>query len=241
MDIQQLAEKDVETIVDKVFSQQDQFVSIEGAYHHLAKAMCENFLDKQGESDLVLSRVYHSFDYSLLPSPLQSVAKEVWGESAKENNKFITLMGTYGKELNWQDRHLSKGHRAILLNRETLKSIPMVSRLIQQIGFDIGTIIGEKSGGIEFEGISGTFGVFYVSPALGSAYIPAQDFVEKYQVKSVIGTGVMLPQGDISIYIGFTKAPVSNEVAANLAPLMSLFWQRAYSLLDELSMFSEGK
>jgi hypothetical protein len=151
----------------------------------------------------------------------------------------MVLLGTYGNEPAWRDRTKSQGHKAILLSHDTLKKIPMVARLVQQIGFDLGTLLGEKEAGIEVQSVSGTFGVFYVSPALGSPFIPAQDFVANYEVKSVIGTGVMLPHGDICVYIGFSRLPIANDVAANIAPLMSFFWQQAFSLLEEKTMFSQ--
>jgi len=239
MQLDAFTEENVESVINNLFSKNENFISIEDAYQHLAQSMCESFQNNQKQSDLILSRVYHSFDFQLLPSSLQQVAKQVWKDDAADNNKFIALMGTYGDEPAWQDRTKSEGHKVILLSHESLTKIPMVARLLQQIGFDLGTLLGEKEKGIEFEGISGTFGVFYVSPALKSPYIPAQNFVEKYAVKSVLGTGVMLPQGDISIYIGFSRVDVTNEVAANLASLMSLFWQRAFSLLEERGMFSK--
>jgi hypothetical protein len=229
-------EENVESIVNNLFSDNNKFISIEDAYQQLAKKMCESFNNDGKPSDLILSRVYHSFDFPLLPPSLQQVAKQVWKEEALPTSKFIALMGTYGDESGWCDRNQSQGHKAILLSHQSLNKIPMVSRLLQQIGFDMGVLLGEK--GIEFGGISGTYGVFYVSPALGSPYIPAQDFVKKYDVKSVLGTGVMLPQGDISIYIGFSRVEVTNEVAANIASLMSLFWQHAFPLLEERGMFS---
>jgi hypothetical protein len=235
MSANNLSEMDVEKIIDKVFSRKD-YKSIEEAYQELAKTMVLYF-STDGTADFVLSRVYHSFNFSLLPSSLQIVAKQTWGENIKPNDKFIVLLGTYGKEEPWQDRHQSKGHKAILLNHETLTKIPMVARLLQQIGFDLGTLLGENKG-IEFEGIGGTFGVFYVSPAKDSPYIPAQDFVTNYNVQSVIGTGVMLPHGDISVYIGFSRIPIEKENSSSIAPLMSLFWQHATDLLATKGMFS---
>lgn len=235
MNANNLSEADIEKVVAEVFDNHE-FSSVEEAYQQLAKTMV-NYFNSESQSDFVLSRVYHSFNLSVLPQPLQATATEIWGE-VNENAKFIVLLGTYGTEKEWQDRRQSKGHKAILLNHDTLKKIPMVSRLLQQIGINLGSSEGEDQG-IEFEGISGTFGVFYVSPAKDSPYIPAQDFVIKYDVQTVIGTGVMLPQGDIALYIGFSRIPIAKEVASNIAPLMSLFWQKAILLLEAKGMFSE--
>ncbi|QRN03996.1 hypothetical protein GH742_09010 [Legionella sp. MW5194] len=237
MNLSNFTESDVEAAVSQVFTQKQSFHSVEDAYQRLTQTLVD-LCRHSGESDLVLSRVYHSFDYALLPDSLQNVAREVWQDKIQEESKLLVLMGTYGQEPAWQDRHTSQGHKAILLSHETLEHIPMVSQLLQQIGFDVGVLLGQSEPGASYEGIAGTFGVFYVSPALGSPYIPAQDFVTKYGVQSVIGTGVMLPRGDISAYIGFSRVVIEDKTASNIASLMSLFWQNAYLILEERGMFS---
>lgn len=237
MNLSNFTESDIETAVNEAFAQKQTFDSVEEAYQQLTQTLvdlCKN----SDQSDLVLSRVYHSFDYALLPDSLQKVARDVWQDKIQEDSKLLVLMGTYGQEPAWQDRHTSQGHKAILLSHETLEDIPMVSQLLQQIGFDVGVLLGKSDHNVSYGGIAGTFGVFYVSPALGSPYIPAQDFVEKYNIQSVIGTGVMLPQGDISAYIGFSRVVIEDKTASNIASLMSLFWQNAYLILEEHGMFS---
>src|SRR3990167_1278019 len=143
MRLQNFTEENIESVINNFFSENKKFVSIEDAYQHLAQSMCENFCDDKHQSDLVLSRVYHSFNFQLLPSSLQQTAKQVWKDDATENNKFITLMGTYGDEVAWKDRTQSQGHKVILLSHQSLTKIPMVARLIQQIGFDLGALLGE--------------------------------------------------------------------------------------------------
>lgn len=238
MNLIDLKEQDIESVINDLFSSASQFHSVEEAYQKLTELMCKKFHDNQDISELVLSRVYHSFDFQALPASLQQVVTQVWGEKISENSKLITLMGTYGDKPEWCDRAQSKGHRAILLNQQTVNQIPMVTRLLQQIGFDLGLLMGVEPEGITLEGIQGSFGIFYVSPALGSPYIPAQDFVVDNRVECVIGTGVNLPSGDISIYIGFCRVNIEQEVAANLASLMSLFWQHAYPLMEKYGVFS---
>lgn len=239
MNLANFTERDIEAVVNEVFAQKQAFHSVEDAYQQLAKTLVE-VCKQSDESDLILSRVYHSFDYALLPDSLQLVASDIWKDKIQEDSKLLVLTGTYGQEPAWRDRLTSQGHKAILLSQETLDDIPMVSRLLQQIGFDVGVLLGKADPSVSYGGIAGTFGVFYVSPALGSPYIPAQDFVTKYGVKSVIGTGVMLPQGDISAYIGFSRVVIEDKTASNIASLMSLFWQNAYLILEEHGMFTSN-
>jgi hypothetical protein len=53
-------------------------------------------------------------------------------------------------------------------------------------------------------------GVFHVESALGSPYIPAQeDFVVRFGIKSVLGFGGLLVNGDLFAVILFTTVQVS--------------------------------
>jgi len=227
--------RDVESVIEKLFSTINQFASVEEATKALSKGMCQEFTTS-GKSDLVLSRVFHSFDYQLLPDEIQKAGEKTLGSKPTDESKFLVLIGTYGDNPDWQDRRKSGGHKAIPLNRTTVKSIPMVARLFQQVGFDLGIVLGEKKEAINMGGVVGSYGVFHVPEALGSPFIPAQDFVKVNGVKSVLGTGVMLPEGDVGIYIGFCRVHITQEMASQFASLMSLFWQKIYTL-KERGMF----
>ncbi|MBY0545135.1 MAG: hypothetical protein K2Q14_06260, partial [Gammaproteobacteria bacterium] len=126
----------------------------------------------------------------------------------------------------------SNNHRAIPLTEHTLNTVPMVSRLFQQLGFKLGEQSENEMGELHMSGVSGISGVFYVENALDSPYIPAQDFVKKYGVKSVVGTGVLLPEGEIAAFIGFCRVPLTQIQATALAPIMSKFWRKAFVLTN---------
>jgi hypothetical protein len=55
--------------------------------------------------------------------------------------------------------------------------------------------------------------VFHVPEAQGSPYIPAQDFVERYNVRSVVGFGGTLPNGELIAMIFFSRLPIAIDVA----------------------------
>ncbi len=60
-----------------------------------------------------------------------------------------------------------------------------------------------------------TYNVFHVPEALGSPYIPAQkEFVERYGVRSVLGFGGLLGDGDLFAVIMFARGPITTESAA---------------------------
>ena len=57
------------------------------------------------------------------------------------------------------------------------------------------------------------YGVFHVPEAKGSPYIPAQDFVDRYGIRSVVGFGGVLPSGDLFSVILFARVPVTTAAA----------------------------
>jgi len=230
--LEKCSAKDLEAFIEKTFFDLEKFPSVEEAVKTLVQKMCTEFSD-QGKSDIVLSRVFHSFDYDLLPKDIQEAGKTALGSNPPDDSKFLVLLGTHGDKTDWQSRTKSKGHQAIPLNRTTVIGIPMVARLFQQIGFDLGIILGEKQIGMGITGVIGSYGVFHVPEAMGSPFIPSQDFVRENGVKSVIGTGVMLPEGDIGVYLAFCRVTVPQSTAANLSALMSHFWQKIYPLREK--------
>jgi hypothetical protein len=230
--LQQLNEVTVSSLINATFEDINQIPSVEAAAQLLNQKLCETF--KTGEkSDLVLSRTFHSFEYQALPDDIQKAAQQAVNGVPSDKSFFLTLLGTYGDESAWRHRSRSQAHQALPLTRSSIKKIPMMSRLFQQIGLDLGLLLGEGSPGITVSGVEKSYGIFYVKEAQGSPYIPAQDFVKAYHIKSVLGTGVKLPTNDIGIYIGFSRVELDETTASHISPLMSLFWQRAFPLVEK--------
>ena len=124
------------------------------------------------------------------------------------------MLGTIGDQEQWNSRARSAGHQAIpLASAEIVSGIPMIARLINQFGIDIGAVmrpdpmlIGDLS--------KKTFNTFYVPEAAGSPYIPAQDdFVIRYGIKSVLGFGGVLSSGELFAVIMFSKVSISSKTA----------------------------
>ncbi|MBI3271852.1 MAG: hypothetical protein HYZ53_22865 [Planctomycetes bacterium] len=185
---------------------------------------------EDGESSLVLNRVFLSLPGSALEEECLRSVREKLGAAATPQHTFLALLGSYGALPEWRDPRRSAGHRAILLDRKTVDSAPMLARCFQQIGFNLDVVLRTDSGA-RFEGVTGAFGLFHVADALGSPYVPAQEeFVKPRGVRSVVGCGTMLPDGAVSIWIGFTRHRVPYEAAIPLLPLMPSFWHLVQSL-----------
>lgn len=230
--LKEFNEERLSDLIKNLFVDVDSIPSVEAAANMLAKGMHETFMTDE-RSELALSRIFHLFEYGALPPDIQRAVKGPGENRPDDKSLYLTLLGTYGDEPAWRDRTLSKGHKVIQLNPEAMEKIPMVARMFQQMGFGLDAPFNENFPGISFSVIGRSYGMFYVAEAENSPYIPAQDFVSKYGIKTVFGSGVKLPNNDVSVYIGFTRANLDEAQAICFSPLMSLFWQRVHRLIEK--------
>ena len=198
--------------------------SMEDAANGIVKTLYENITDSAtGQKANALVRFYKTHPYSQLDAGLQDFAQGILGSNPpSEDLRCLTLLGTIGDQEQWNSRTLSAGHQAIpLASAEMVSGIPMIARLLNQFGIDVGAVmrpdpmlIGDLS--------RKTFNTFYVPEAVGSPYIPFQDdFVIRYGIKSVLGFGGVLSSGELFVVIVFSKASIPSETAdgfRNLAP-----------------------
>lgn len=168
----------------------------------------------QGGRACALVRFYKTHKLRSLDERRKQFVNTRGGGDLPPNTPCLTLLATRGDEDAWNDVLLSTGHLAIpLRNREAVTELPMVARLVQQLGVDLGPIF-DNDGTLVFQDAQRTCNVFHVAEAHGSPYVPAQaSFVEKYGIQSVIGFGGVLPTGDFFAIIMFTKVHISPAVA----------------------------
>ncbi len=198
--------------------------SMEDAANRIVKYLYDNITDSAtGQRANALVRFYKTHPYNQLDAGLQGFAQGILGSTpSSEDIKCLTLLGTTGEKDQWNSRGRSDGHRSIPLDSaEMVASIPMIARLINQFGLEVGsvlrpdpTLIGDLS--------QKTFNTFYVPEAVGSPYIPAQDdFVIPYGIKSVLGFGGVLSSGELFVVIMFSKESIPSQTAdgfKSLAP-----------------------
>ncbi len=182
--------------VDRLSSQIEEKISNSSSIEQAAQIMMETLYEKFRES-IVLIRLFVTFRKQNLPAEIQTFASDL----AKTANLdlapetfILTLMGTAGKERDWMVRTKSQGHLGIpLATADFVSAIPMMSALLEQLGFKLGWIRGEPH--IVAEHMGSLAGTFYVEDAAsgmdskGRKIIAAQDFVSKYGVKTVFGVG----------------------------------------------------
>lgn len=237
MDLTALKLSDPEACVNDLAPRIRASATLEDAATLLATTLYDG-CQTGGERSLVLSRIYLSLPFSLLDAGGAAFAREKLGLAPAPGDLFLGLIGTWGDAAAWRDLRSSQGHRAIPLNRQTVTTVPMLARCFQQIGFDLDVVLaGEK--GIRLEGVERSFGLFHVEDAAGSPYVPAQDaFVKPYGVRSALGCGTMLPNGAVSIWIGFARHAIPRSAALPLLSMMPAFWLLASPLYRRKAIYA---
>lgn len=164
--------------------------------------------DASGNRACTLVRFYKTHQFGSLDEQRRQFIESNAGTLA-HTIPCLTLLATRGDEPEWNEVSGSKGHQAIpLRDQAAVESLPMVARLVQQLGVDLGPIFDNQDVSI-FHGVQRTCNVFHVPQALGSPYVPAQaEFVAKYGVESVLGFGGVLPRGDFFAIVLFSKVKI---------------------------------
>lgn len=90
----------------------------------------------------------------------------------------------------------------------------MIARLIEQVGFRPGDVL-RASQAMPGAPDRPALDVFHVENAEASPFVPAQaDFVIPNGIRSVLGFGGMLPNGELFFVLLFSRVPVPQATAA---------------------------
>jgi len=187
--------EDFKTLEAFFLQKKNSFKSFEEA----AQYCISSFQSKFKES-VVLARMFVTVPYVRLPDRNKKFVDKLATVNnisglIKDDTSILSLVGTAGEEQAWFDRKNSKGHIGIpLASGDFIDSIPMMSRLLNQMGLNLNWINKGDSGLVKYSAGKIT-GMFYVKDAksevdvYGRKVITAQDFVDKYGVKTVMGFG----------------------------------------------------
>ncbi len=189
--------------------------SLEQASQDVARFFYDTFADPAtGRPAFVLARCYKTHPLWDLPGPLSAFAHRVFpDQSLTPNTPCLTLLGTFGDEPAWQSRQASRGHQAIpLASEQIIESLPMVARLTRALGLEARDVAYPDPTFLLEQDRRG-FNVFHVERALGSPYLPAQEFVRQFGVQSVVGFGFVVPPAHVFATILFARQPIAAETA----------------------------
>ena len=214
--------------------------SLEASAHRTCRFLYDELLDPDARRACALVRCYKTHPFGTLEPDLQNFARGVLGEETpRASMKCLTLMATVGQSAAWNSRHLSRNHRAIPLpSPEIVEKAPMISQLIKELGVELSTVL-QPSPEIVKEMGGKRHGVFHVENALGSPYIPAQqEFVVRHGIRSVLGFGGLLFNGELFAVILFSTVQVPSSAADRFRTL-ALDVKSAFSRFDEANVFNQ--
>ena len=219
---------------------------LEEAAQELATALHTQF-----DESVVIIRVFVTVPFNVLPLTNKEFVGKL-AESAgavselKTTTPVLSLIGTHGQGEDWCNRRKSKGHVGIpLISSSFVGAIPMISRLIRELGIPLDWVDSHDEE-IIIETIGSSVGLFFVENAAeatdheGRKIIAAQDFVSNYNVKSVFGTGGAYSSGQMIVIVVFCRDVFSRATAERFLALANLFQSKTASLVETKKIFSDG-
>jgi len=192
--------------------------SPEATAQALVTYLRDTLVDEDGAPACPLVRLYKTQSYASLDPDLRAFARGLLDADPEPSLRCLTLLGTAGELPEWNDRALSRGHRAIPLpSEEVVLRLPMVAQLITQLGLDVGAVVAPPAGAELIPLSQQLNNVFHVEHAAGSPYLPAQEeFVVPYGIASAAGFGGMMLTGDFFAIVLFSRVPIAANVARTL-------------------------
>jgi nitrogen-specific signal transduction histidine kinase len=213
-----------------------------------AQALATGLHTRLSEST-ALTRVFVTVDLAEVPDAIKSFVTELADMSGAtddlhDSTKVLSLLGTSGREPDWNDRHRSQHHSGIpLISAEFVDGIPMISSLLRSLGLPLDCLDQENANVIQ-QTIGQSAGLFFVESAalatddLGRKVIPSQDFVNDCGVRSVFGLSGAYSGDEILVVIAFCTEQFPKAVAERFLPLLTLFKSATASLVSEGRIFT---
>jgi len=214
--------------------------TLEASAQRVCRFLYDELRDTEGKRQCALVRCYKTHAFGSLEPDLQGFARAAMGvQQPWSTMKCLTLMATVGESAAWNSRHLSRGHRAIPLpSPEIVEKAPMIAQLIKEFGIELSSVL-QTSPEIVRELAGKRHGVFHVGDALDSPYIPAQqEFVERFGIRSVVGFGGLLVNGDLFAVILFATVRVSPGSADRFRTL-ALDVKSGFSRYTDANIFNQ--
>ena len=201
------------------------------------------------KNSVVLARLFVTVPFGMLPSSNKEFIKTIAEKKGmirliNDHTPILSLLGTSGEEKDWNDRHKSHGHVGIpLVSADFIDQIPMISHLLKSLGFPSDWISSDSTGIIQST-MGKMAGIFYVPDARtavdekGRKIIAAQDFVAKYNVKTVFGIGGgYIKNVTFIALIVFTREPLDEDRAQCFLPLATVIKAATTGLLLRKKIF----
>jgi hypothetical protein len=213
-----------------------------------AQQFCDRFY-RTFQDFSVLVRIFGTFAYGELPPADRAFAgtfltRTGTPPSLDDHTPVLTLLGSRGIEAAWGSRSTSLDHRAIpLLSDEFVDDIPMIARLLGEIGFPR---LGSSPSSWQYvsRDTIDVNGLFFVGDARtatderGRHIIPSVNFVERYGVKTVFGFGgPYTATPSFLTAIVFARRTLPRAATARFAPFIGDFKAATRGQVDRGAIF----
>lgn len=198
---------------------------------------------------IVLARLFATIPYGKLPGENQAFVDDLSQKNniqnlIKDDTPVVSLLGTRGENNAWNDRKKSEGHVGIpMASSHFISEIPMMTALFEEIGLDL-SLIDSKNLNIAQKTIKNRNSLFYVRDASvdkdnkGRKIIPAQDFVNKYNVKTMFGLGAGYFISNIYLLtIIFTRKIREREIVRKFLNLSEILKNESYEIVKNKKIF----
>lgn len=182
-------------------------------------------------STIVLARLFLVAFAEQLPLVEQAQASRVAAghPSFTAKTRVLSLLGTAGHEPAWRSRSGSAGHLAIpLIDRTFVQTAPMIAKLLADLEVDLSSL--DNGGPLVTRAMLGGLNkTFFVPDAReakdgdGRHVIAAQDFVERYGIRSVFGMGGAYVNGTLAVAIAFTSECLDAATVGRFPSLIANF------------------
>lgn len=219
---------------------------LEEAAQALAATLYHKFPDS-----VLLTRTFLTLPFSQLPNNNQEFVRHLTesvepGADLKPDTLVLSLIGSYGEKPQWTDRRLSQGHMGIpLISSNFIDRIPMISRLLKELGLPLGWVNAHDSDSEIVEKLGESLGLFFVSNASEATdhenrkIISDQEFVDEFGVKTVFGLGGAYLAENIFVTIVFCRDTSSRTDAERLKSLIDSYRMRTRKFLDQGKVFHD--
>jgi hypothetical protein len=207
--------------------------TMEEAAQRIVRYLHEHLRDgRTGAAACPLVRFFKTHPHADLEEDLRGRVWRQLGVEPEPALKCLVLLASAGDRPEWNDRHLSLEHQVIpLASPEMVERFPMIAQLVGQFGLEVQTFL-RPTPSVLLDQAQRSYNVFHVPEAVGCPAVPAQDeFVRPWGIRSVLGFGGVLPDGDLFVVILFARV----AIAANTAELF-----KSLALSVKLAVLSFG-
>ena len=185
---------------------------------------------------LVLLRLFSTVPFSALSAEDRQLVEKKMEAAAtahllRESTPVLTLLGTRGRDADWNERNRSKGFRCIpLVSSAYVASLSMLSMQFKSMSFDLERLDDWDTSVIENGRADMYSGMLYVHEAgvdrddQNRLVVPRQEFVTEHGVKTSLGFGSgYASYPAIVILFAFTDEVLTRATVEPFAQLLDAY------------------